>query len=239
MIPKVNTTKYFLKYFSIIFLIILLISFFILVFIEKKIAKMQSTEIKYEEYLLLLMENKIINQELEFIINDIDYLSKTYNEKNPYIKDNWRLFSSTKKCYSKIRFIDIDGNEKIVVDYQKDNPLIIEDARLKNVKEENYFKKSLNIQKGKIFISKLNVLEGKPLIYFSVPVYDEGFNGIIVLEYNLQHLLIKIKDISINSNGVIYLINEEGECLFNSVTYDNNSYEKANYIKVKENHRNK
>lgn len=190
-------------------------SFIIMLIIEHNLVKVKSEEIKSEEKIFVTIENEFLSEVFDTVICDLEYLTETFDEDNSY--ENWKIFSAKNKIYDQIRFINKYGIEKIRINYDKSGSIVIPKFYLKNVTRSYYFEKTSNLKEGQVFVSQLdlNVENGKvqrqkPIIRFCTPVYNNGFQGIIVLNYSAQYLLDKIRDIAINSNGIVYLLNDKG-----------------------------
>ena len=134
--------------------------------------------------------------------------------------DNWTTFSRTKGLYDQVRWIDRDGLERIRINFNDGAPKTVPEALLQNKQKRYYFEKAVNLHKGEIYISPLdlNVEHGKiempikPTIRFSTPVYDfaERPRGVIVLNYFAHNLLDEMaRDTSLNRQHA-WLVDEKG-----------------------------
>lgn len=117
-----------------------------------------------------------------------------------------------------IRFLDINGQEIVRVNFNDGQPKIVEETSLQNQSSRYWFQEAIKLRRGEIFVSPLdlNIDNGKltipykPMIRFATPVFDrQGQNrGIVVL----NHLGKDIIDHLENSTaiGTILLVNNQG-----------------------------
>lgn len=204
--------------------------------IEYQTVKIKAEEIKNEEKLFVAVEKEVFIEVFDIIISDLEYLHDTFVEDNSRINENWRIFSEKNKIYGQIRFIDNNGKEKNKINYNKSLPTIIPSDYLQNVKNEDYFIETSKLENGQIYVSQRNINVDKgedytainPLMLFCTPVYENDiFKGILVLNYNAKYLLYKINNMSINSNGYVYVLDDKGNSL-----YSNNLQDRWGLLKI-------
>ncbi len=149
--------------------------------------------------------------------------------KNIYISA-LKDYILNKKLYYQVRILDLDGNEKILLKYDRSTDKIIETAEdnLKNKAHRGYFKNSIKLKKGEFYISEmtLNIEYGMiekpyiPVVRYATPIIDANgeTKGVIVLNFDAKYILKEITDrILGNVNSELekyYLINEEGYYLY-------------------------
>jgi diguanylate cyclase (GGDEF)-like protein len=129
-----------------------------------------------------------------------------------------------KQKYDQIRFIDITGMEKVRVDFKGGDPAIVPERGLQNKGNRYYFKDTLALLRGEIFISPfdLNIEHGKieeplkPMIRLGTPVFDKENQkrGVVILNYLGDRLLKTLKESSEMSPGNLMLVNSEGYWLY-------------------------
>lgn len=122
--------------------------------------------------------------------------------------------------YDQIRFIGLDGMEIVRVNYNNGNPAVVAQDQLQNKASRYYFADAIELQKGEIFTSPLDLniehkqveLPLKPMIRFSTPVFDRNDNkvGLLVLNYLAQKVLDSFKQDSASFPGKVMLINRQG-----------------------------
>lgn len=132
---------------------------------------------------------------------------------------NWKSFSTQRKIYDQIRYIDYSGDEKIRININNNQAYIVDENQLQNKKDRYYFYETVKLENQAVHVSQLdlNIERGeiekpyKPMIRFSTPLYDDDNNvkGIIVLNYLAQDLLENFKEIGLNSRGQMILLNSD------------------------------
>ncbi|MCT4595909.1 MAG: sensor domain-containing diguanylate cyclase [Anaeromicrobium sp.] len=187
-----------------------------------------------------------INNEFENIIGDLKYLYankqlQNYmnygneSELDSFINQLY-TFSNSKKIYNQIRILDVDGNEVVKVVYEDSLPQVIPKEDLQNKKDRYYFKETMKLEKGELYISQLDLnrengkleLPYKPTIRFSTPLYDHMGNkrGTLIINYFGKYLIDKIH---VRYNRNIYkfltpelmLLNNDGYWLMGNNTSNN------------------
>lgn len=131
-----------------------------------------------------------------------------------------------KRIYDQIRFIDLDGQEVVRVNFNSGHPEVVASSKLQNKRNRYYFKDCFDMDKGEIFISPfdLNVEHGhietplKPMIRVGTPVFDADGRkrGIVLINYLGADLLAKLAESEQLSEGLTMLLNEEGYWLYSS-----------------------
>jgi diguanylate cyclase (GGDEF)-like protein len=194
-------------------------------------------ELIKSEQRLLEVENKIIANKINKITTDLLYVSDCFSMYDKGDGDYseaaklWLAFSDRKKSYDQIRFLDIDGNEVLRVNYINNEAVLTAKDELQNKKGRYYFEDTIKLGKNRMYISVLdlnvenNVVEEpiKPMLRVSKPYYDaEGvLKGIIIMNYSANDMLKQVKEVATSSNGDIYLLNTEGYWIYDSKNSDN------------------
>ncbi len=129
-------------------------------------------------------------------------------------------FSKSKKIYDQIRWLDGTGMERVRVDYQHGKAGILNTDQLQNKKNRYYFKDTIQLQQGEIFVSPLdfNIDQGKieiphkPVIRVGMVVFDQRGEkqGIILLNYSAQQMLDHFSKTTSNIKQHISILNEDG-----------------------------
>ena len=123
------------------------------------------------------------------------------------------------RVFDQIRFIDTNGQEIVRINFNNDQPKIIQKQSLQNQSSRYWFQNSIKLRQGEIFISPLdlNVDNGKltvpfkPMIRLATPVFDRQGQkrGIIILNYLGQKILDNLQRSS-TAVGQVLLINHRG-----------------------------
>ena len=130
------------------------------------------------------------------------------------------LFARRKPKYMQIRFLDDQGMEVIRINNIGGEQEIVPRAELQDKGARYYFRESIELDQGAIYISPLdlNVEKGvieqpiRPTIRFATPVVD-GYGekrGVLIINYDPQELLQRIEDIFISRLGQAVMLNSEG-----------------------------
>ena len=186
---------------------------------------------------MISTENTVISNRINRISGDLLYLADCFrlndNENGNFsaLEKQWVAFSNRKMIYDQIRFIDVDGNEIIRVNYHDSGAVLVDKANLQNKKDRYYFTDTIKLKENQIYISKLdlnvenNEIEQpiKPMIRVSTPYYVNGtLKGIIILNYLADDILNQVEQVASTSNGNIFMLNSDGYWLNNT---DNNDKE--------------
>ena len=192
--------------YTVLFFLVLSIGYLIVaVVVKTKENAIQRENILNTQQELADVEREIISNKVSRLVSDVLYTADNFQlnsaEGDNYaeVKRQWLVFSERKKIYDQIRFIDLDGNERVRVNYSGTGAQVVADTALQNKKDRYYFKDSVALQKNQVFISPLdlnvenNVVEQpeKPMIRLATPCYDSAGQqqGIVVLNYSAQDML--------------------------------------------------
>lgn len=210
----------------ILVILLLFISCLILYQIDKRINEAQKREIINNEKRITELNTTLLNSDFQNILNDLHFLEGSYHLylNNSIgisnVEEIWKLFSEESQKYDQIRFIDVNGNETIRVNYMNHKSYTCQKKELQNKKDRYYFYETERLTKNQHYISKLdlnieqNKIEEpkKPMIRVSTKIYNNNneYIGIIVINYLAERMLYDFIKISQNSVGEFYLINSNG-----------------------------
>lgn len=232
---KSNKLIKILCYSLIIFLAVSAIFFSVSIYFQLKQSNERKNEITQNEKNIINMEESIIAKDINNFFSDVRYLEyilQSYDENAGYqnLEENLMAFLDSKKIYYKIRYIDVKGIEKLRINYNPNGSFASKSEELQNKANEEYFINTVSLNENQIFVSKLNLdlennqvsLPIQPVITSSMPIFDNQGNqkGIIVLNYNADHLLEDFKNTTAASLGTVYLLNDDGYWLFNQTDTD-------------------
>lgn len=157
------------------------------------------------------------DRDLKHILNDPD---DDLEEHIGALNFQFPSFITHKKVYDQIRLIAQTGQEIIRIDLEDGSPKLALKEELQNKTDRYYFKETMALEPGKIFISPfdLNIEHGnieiplKPMIRFGIPVtdYEGNKRGILILNYLGNNLIKAIEDVSTTSMGKAILLNSDG-----------------------------
>ena len=129
-------------------------------------------------------------------------------------------FARATKLYDQIRYIDLNGRERIKIIFNDDNVEAVKNDDLQDVSESDYFTSSITLNRGEIFVSKLDLnteygeieFPYKPVIRLATPVFDDSGKkkGIVVLNCRAKKLLDDINYYADSELGLLMLCDSDG-----------------------------
>jgi len=141
------------------------------------------------------------------------------------ISREFSLLSETKGTYDQIRYINSRGMEVVRINNNNGKAVRVLDINLQNKASRYYFKNTINLNKGDIYLSPfdLNKEQGqieqpiKPMIRVATPVFDQlnRKRGIVIINYLGSDLLNSFKESSSFVNNHPMLLNSDGYWLYN------------------------
>ncbi len=195
------------------------------------------SRLKLEERVNVRLEMALIATNLAEIISDLRFLShqneliqlldqgSAGTKYKDLIAREYSELIRQKQKYDQIRFIDAEGSEKVRVNFNNGDPVIVPDHKLQNKGDRYYFKDTLALLPDEIYISPfdLNIEHGeiekplKPMIRLGMPIFNvkNEKRGAVFLNYLGDRLLKALKKSSEMSPGNFLLINSDGYWLSN------------------------
>jgi hypothetical protein len=113
------------------------------------------------------------------------------SEQQSIVTKLFEFFSQVHNIYNQMQFIDRFGHELVHVDCSGNTTHITPLSQLKNESEKHYFKETINMTQGSVYISQigLNIENGRVeipynhVIHFAAPVFVDGKQaGIVVFK---------------------------------------------------------
>ncbi len=227
---------YIFKVFISVLMALLVIYFIIAMTLNYQTRQETIDIVSHQENLILDGVRERITDHLTFITSDLLYVKSefksTYTDTNDYdkIADDWLIYSSERKLYRQIRFIDSSGMEKIRINKNDDTFYKVDVSELQDKSDRYYFLESINLPNHTIYYSKidLNIENGvytEPYTLefrLATPVYDNGVSiGIIILNFDIDYTLDKMSYYNETSNGEFYISNSDGHFIY----HPNHDYE--------------
>jgi two-component sensor histidine kinase len=226
--------KSFFYFFIIIFLPALFVSFVLLttVFFTRYTSAKDSLMVSRTRKL------ELMHTEIEFTLKNIESDLLILSEMDPFkellnsnsleslnaVEDIFKLFSTERKVYDQVRFLDKTGMEIIRVNYNDGLPSIVSHENLQNKGNRYYFQDTYLLEKGKVFFSPLDLnIEGglveipeKPMVRVGIPVFDKngGKKGIILLNYFGQNITDIVSIYTKSSEEKYSLLNSDSYWLY-------------------------
>ncbi len=131
-----------------------------------------------------------IRRELELITHDLAFLAAedmfidliSHESRTVYnhVSAEWVRFSIIKAIYDQIRWLDLNGQERLRVNFNDGSPAPVPEDQLQEKGKRYYFADTVKLNRGEFFISPLDLnIEGgkieqprKPMIRIGTPVFD-------------------------------------------------------------------
>lgn len=146
-----------------------------------------------------------------------------------------RIFNNmmvNKRVYDSIRFVGVDGYEKVRTNNTGSGPMAVADSDLQYKGDRYYFEEGMRLDPGAIYISPVdnNVEDDidetpvKPVVRLIIPVFNDKNEqqGILILTYLAKNMLDQIeKDSQMSLAMDVFLINDMGDYLLNKNSDDN------------------
>lgn len=213
---------------------LLVTSFFLpaAVMLHNKDDEIQRTEILNNEQKINAALKMLIEQKTNRLVADLLYIADTLRQADngatteAGLQHNWVAFANREKVYDQICYLDMEGNEKMRVNYMQDGAYAVDPSALQNKADSDYFTDSVYIGVRHIYISQLELSveqdrieqPQKPTICVAMPYYDYNGEqqGVVVLNYLANDILAQTQNIAEASVGQIYLLNAKGYWLFHS-----------------------
>jgi len=222
---RIRTLLEFLKI-AIPFTILIMVPVFIALFTAK------NSEIEHN---LMVSQNEVnhfrteIERNLSSYIPNTTFLSRitaqilmgTENEQIALKQITRQLFFFSEKSerISQVRYIDATGKEVINLKRINNNIEELSQDQMQNKSSRDYFKKTMTLT-GQVYISpvELNIENGvvelpyNPVIRIGSPVTGENgkTKGIIVINISMTPYLQKLRDLSLDTIGTIFVLNSRG-----------------------------
>lgn len=129
-------------------------------------------------------------------------------------------FARRRQLYDQVSFLDERGRAVVSINLSGGRPMITPPEESQDQSEFDYVQNTLAVGEDVVFISPFDlkidrgIIEQpiKPTIHLSAPVFDNKNQkrGIVVLSYRGQRLLNRLRAISEQGSGNLWLLNMEG-----------------------------
>jgi len=139
------------------------------------------------------------------------------------LAEDFQAFSEAKASYDQVRWLDETGQERMRVDYQAGQGQVIPAGALQNKALRYYFRDTLALDRGQVFLSPLdlNVEHGRieipyrPMLRIGTPVFDRQGRkrGVVLLNYYGAQLLGRFREVTEGAAHHIMLLNRDGDWL--------------------------
>ncbi|MBC3764349.1 sensor histidine kinase [Neptunicella marina] len=185
--------------------------------------------ISIDESHTVKLATKSINLELSGVLSDLQYLKNQplFRQyiNNPHsnrksLQQDWLTFSTHRKIYDQIRFIDKDGNEAIRVNNDNNIAVVVADEQLQYKGHRHYVSDTLVLNNDDIYVSDLTLnieqqeieIPYSPVIRVSTPIFNNNnqLQGLLILNYQAHTLLDKLRKLTVNGQSEFWLLNHDG-----------------------------
>lgn len=207
----------------------------------------KNTSVLIDNYLTEIVENIKV-------VRDADEVSAYISNPSKVTKDNMTdLFvriMENKQYYDQLRFIDVDGLEKVRID-KDENISVVEESSLQSKSDRYYFQEAIQRDYDDIYISPLdlNVENGEievpilPMIRIATSIFNEdgSIAGIIIINYKADIFINLIQNHEEHqrfSSYEFYVLNSEGQYIIHP-DHDLNysfAYEEIDELKFEQEH---
>ncbi len=136
------------------------------------------------------------------------------------IEEDFLGFSSARNAYDQIRLLDTTGQEIVRVDHDGKNTHVVEASKLQNKADRYYFRDSIGLPAGRIYISPLdlNIERGQieipyhPTLRLAMPLTDSQgkTRALLVLNYRADEMIGHVKDVTKQAADHLMIVNEDG-----------------------------
>ena len=224
-----------LKYLIAVFLILSIVYLGISLEVEYNKRQIQRQELLSRDAYFIQTIETLFATRMSRVISDLVFIRDSFRitadsgsdtSRFAELQAQWLAFANAKKLYDQIRFLNIEGDEIIRVNYGAQGATLAPPDQLQNKKDRYYFTDTVGLPENQIYIScmDLNVENGrietpvKPMMRLATPTYNRGGKqtGIIVLNYLGNNLLDLLRTVQSGAVGKISLLNEDGYWLYNS-----------------------
>lgn len=215
--------------------------------VNQKASQTQDFLDSYKNLTLLASDLPPITGIIRSKDTGVDMLDRsTIEQWKSRLKRLFVSFSETHPFLTQIRYIDENGNELVRADAKDGKITITPDDKLQNKSQRPYFIETAKRSTSEVYVSdiELNMEYGqierpeRPIIRFSVPVFDENrkFCGVVVTNVLVKGLF---EELDLKANALLddetelVLIDQSGEFLIyrdESMTFAKQRKITANYF---------
>lgn len=159
-----------------------------------------------------------------YLASDPELIRATTTSRTPEnlqkLAASYVRYSAAHPTYYKIRWIDEQGMEVLIVKNMEGEVSLTDEKMFENKRDRYYFQQSVNLQMGEVYVSPLDldVEQGKifepylPVVRIATPVFDDKHrrHGVLVVTLNARDLLARVNSNTTHSSLEAMLLNKEG-----------------------------
>jgi PAS domain S-box-containing protein len=171
----------------------------------------------------ITVEFESITADLKLLANNLSlkrYLDSDGEANRADVVQTFLDWAREKQIYDQVRYLDASGMETFRINLEKGSPLNVTGNALQNKAGRYFFKDTIKLGRGEIFVSPLDLniehdqIEQpyKPMIRFGTPVFDSAGRkrGIVLLNYFGNRMLHNFKKFSAIDQDAMVLLNRDG-----------------------------
>ncbi len=153
-------------------------------------------------------------------VSTLDFIREPSVESRRHAELSLFALAQSHVDYMQLRYIDASGQEQIRVDRTGDRVEVVSGSDLQNKSSRAYFQHSVNLDRGEIFVSELdlNVEQGAvqvpwhPTLRIATPIFAESGErtGVVVLNISTAGIIGQIQNPLVNPHVQVYLANDQG-----------------------------
>jgi len=170
----------------------------------------------FEKFLITAEHNKFL----------LKYLKNPNRKTKENLTQLFKILCEYEKYITQMRYLDTKGQEIVRIERNTLNSpiLLVDKNKLQNKSHRDYFKNTIKLKKGQLFVSKLNLnienkkieIPHKPVWRFAIPIIDNGEKeGIVIINVFAQYLLDDLKK---SNNFEVDIYDQDMEVLVSSHT---------------------
>jgi diguanylate cyclase (GGDEF)-like protein len=219
-----------IAFYTALMFVILATLIWLIAYVDEKSNAALEASIVDKEMHILSAEAKLFSTSFDEAVSDLLYLKtlilKDSNAQmtgqmlsDDIMSQNFADFLSTHSHYDQVRFIGSDGMERVRVVNTTSGVETVSETELQDKRAREYFIKTRELIDGAVHISALDLnvenddieIPYNPVIRFSTPIYNgEEAEGILVINYKLNDLLMLYKQFSEGTDSELYLLDSDG-----------------------------
>ena len=177
---------------------------------QMRMEKMEAHESNQVEIAKALVTRDLSTVDTDLrIIASLPLLNRYLDSDNPAHREEleklFLVLAREARLYDQVRYLDASGQEVIRINYNDGKPAIVPREQLQNKSGRYYFKDTLKLKQGEVFVSPLdlNIEQGsleiphKPMIRFGTPAFDSAGRkkGVILLNHFGGKLLQNFREV--------------------------------------------
>ncbi len=198
---------------------------------NRELDMRKSTEMEKikSSHLYFSSDMEIIAGDLDIIDNEyylFEYINDSSADNLKEFENRLLFFTKTKRLYSQVRFLDLQGRETIRIEENNGTYALIDQSELQDKSDRYYYRQMQQLAQDQLYISPidLNIEWGtidiplRHMMRFGISVFSrEGERkGYLIFNYDLNPSLLNLKDNFIGMSKEVMLINEKGQYILST-----------------------